>query len=96
MLALVDGVAAAAAAVVPVGDVPTPVPAGEGCVLVDFELTFPEVVVVVATLPAAAPAAHAFGAVLVAFVTTLPVGCCEVTPVEAFVFGTILERVLVA
>lgn len=80
------------------GDAP-PVPtAGEGCVLVDFELTLPGVAAegAEATLDPATAAAPAFGAVFVAFVTTLPVGCCKVTPAGAIPLGAILEGVLVA
>lgn len=107
VFALVEGVAVAVAVGVAVavdtdagveGDTP-PVPAtGEGCVLVDFELTLPVVdaVVPVEALVPDAATAPTFGVVLVAFVTTLPNGCCEVTPGGADPLGPILEGVLVA
>lgn len=111
-LALVEGIAAGAAATVgavavaatgaptDAGDVPPLPPAGEGCVLVDFELTLPGVVAEdpeAAVLdPATGTAPPTFGAVFVAFVTTLPVGCCEVTPAGAVPLGATLEGVLVA
>lgn len=80
------------------GDVPPFPTAGEGCVLVDFELTLPGVVAegAEAALDPATAAVPTFGAVLVAFVTTLPVGCCAVTPAGAVPLGATLEGVLVA
>lgn len=110
-VALVEGHAVAAVAAGAKDDAPGPaVPSvGEACVLVDFELTLSGLAGdrpgVVALVPAAAtadtlatPAFGAAAAVLVAFVTTLPVvvGCCEVTPAGAVPLGASLEGVLVA
>lgn len=101
VFALVEGAAVAVPVAIAVavavagaeGDT-APVPTtDEGCVLVDFELTLPGIV---AEGPVEATTAPTFGAVLVAFVTTLPNGCCEVTPGGAVPLGATLEGVLVA